>query len=159
MTREVIVVCVCVCCTAVEPACPSEAKRAMMESVKDCEGVCSSSSETLQSTTSAPSHSSSVQTSLARISLPLLSGSVEAQYTAQRTEEATALVWNCDSLKCDEPLQLRLPGSRKQRSLVDCNHSSPVQLTDSSEQARVTGEHCAFTALVAAYDSSDTEDQ
>jgi len=144
--------------TAVESECPTEAKRAVTESVRSSEDVCQSSSE-VHTTTSAPCHSSSVQPSLARIQLPLLSGSVETQYKAQRAEEATMLLWNCDKLKCDEPLQLRLPGLSKQRTFIDCNHSSPVELTDSSKQTCMISKNNAFTALIAAYESSDTEDQ
>jgi len=85
-----------------------------------------------------------------------LSGSIEAQYTAQRREEATALVWNCDTLKCDEPLHLRLPASSTLRTTADCNQSSTVQLTDGYKQTCLTDRQNAFSALIAAYDD-DTE--
>ena len=142
---------------AVELECPTEAKRATTESVKGCEDVCPPSSEARQATTLASKHSSPAQSSVARISLPLLSGSIEAQYKAQRTEESTTVVWNCDSLKCDEPLQLRLPGLSKRRTLTDCDRSSGVQLTDSSKQTCVISKNNAFCALIAAY-NDDTEE-
>ena len=142
---------------AVELACPTEAKRAVTESVKDSEDVCSSSSEAGESTRVVSSHSSPAQSSVARISLPLLSGSIEAQYKAQRTEESTTVVWNCDRLKCDEPLQLRLPRSSKRRTPTDCDQSPGVQLTDSSKQTCGISKNNAFYALMAAY-SDDTEE-
>jgi len=134
------------------------AKQAMVESVKSCEDVCPSSSEVVDTTALASKHSSSAESSVTRISLPLLSGSVEAQYRAQRRVEATAVVWNCDKLKCDEPLQLRLPMLNTQRTTgtTDCNHSSAVQLTDSYKQTCSTGKQNAFSSLIAAY-GDDTE--
>lgn len=137
---------------------PVEAKRAMTELVKDCRKVDPSSSEEVHSATSVSSQSSSAESSTARIPLPLLSGSVEAQYRAERTEEATTLVWNCDKLKCDEPLQLRLPLPSKQRTPVDCSDSSPVHFSAKSKQTRKIDESNAFSALIAAYDD-DAEEQ
>jgi len=142
--------------TAVEPECPVEVKRPLTESFNGCDDVNPSSSEAVQTSTSATVHSLSVQS---RIPLPLLSGSAEDQYRAQRTEEASTLVWNCDRLKCDEPLRLRLPQLYRQRTRVDSNHSSPVQLTDSSIQTCTISKNNAFSALIAAYESSDTEEQ
>lgn len=142
--------------TAVESECPVEAKRAFTESLSGCDDVSPSSPEAVHTSTLAPVSSLSVES---RISLPLLSGSTEAQYRVQRTEEATTLVWNCDRLKCDEPLQLRLPQLSKQRALVDCDRSSPVQLTDIAKQTCVISKNDAFRALIAAYESSDTEEQ
>jgi len=125
----------------------------MTSLVKGHGNICSSSSETVHTTTLA----SSAESSLARIPLPLLTGSVEAEYRAQRTEEATALVWNCDSLKCDEPLQLRLPAMSKPRTPTDCNHSSTVQLANSYVRSCAVGKNNAFSALIAAYDDDTDE--
>jgi len=144
---------------AVERECQSEAKRAMTDSVMGCDDVSPSSSDTVPIVTSDPSCSSSVQSSVARIPLPLLSSSVEAQYRAQRMDEATALVWNCDTVKCDEPLQLRLPVPSWHMTVVDDrNRSLSIQPTDSSKQTCMIGKNNAFTALIAAYESSDTEE-
>jgi len=142
--------CVCVC-TVVESECPREAKRVMCESVNGRDDVSTSSSEAVQTATPTSSQSPCAQSSLARISLPLLSGSVEAQYQAQKTEEASTLVWNCDRLKCDEPLQLELPQSSKQRTAVECNRLSPP-LTDNCKQT------CRNIALIADYESSDSDE-
>lgn len=139
---------------AVQSVCPSDAKRALTESVKDRDDVCLSSSEyTVNTATLSPSVES-------RIPLPLLDSSSEAQYRAQRTEEATTLVWNCDTLKCDEPLQLRLPTLNKQRTLTEQPKQSPsVQLADGSKRTCRSSENNAFMALVEAYELSDTEEQ
>jgi len=138
---------------------PVAAKRAMTELLKGCEELCPSSSKELHSATPASSQSLPVESSVARIPLPLMSGSVEAQYRAERTEEATTLVWNCDRLKCDEPLQLRLPLSSKERTPVDCKDSYAVHLSDkSSEQTCTIGRSNAFAALIAAYDDDDDDD-
>lgn len=142
--------------TAVEPVCPVEVKRAFTESLNVSDDVNRSSSEAVETSTSATVHSLSVQS---RIPLPLLSGSAEHQYRAQRTEEASALVWNCDRLKCDEPLQLRLPQLNRQRTRIDCNRSSPVEPTDGSIQTCMISKNNAYSALIAAYESSDTEEQ
>lgn len=134
--------------------CPSDAKRALTESVKDSDDVCPSSEHTLHNATSASSAES-------RIPLPLLDSSSEAQYRAQRTEEATTLVWNCDRLKCDEPLQLQLrsPALNKQRMFTEqCKQSSSVLHADGSKQTCRSNKNNAFTALVEAYQSSDTEE-
>jgi len=133
---------------------PDEAKQAMIQLAKDCNDICPSSN----STAAASSQSPSVESSVARISLPLMSGSVEAQYRAQRTEEATTLVWNCDKFKCDEPLQLRLPLSSKQRIPVDCKKSLPVDFDGESKQMCMISRSNAFSALIAAYDD-ETEEQ
>jgi len=142
---------------AVELECPSEAKRATTVSVKACKDVCLPSSQAGEATKMESNQSSSAQSSVSRISLPLLSGSIEAQYKAQRTEEDTALVWNCDILKCDEPLQLRLPWLGKRRTLTDSDQSSEVHLTDSSKQTCVISKNNAICALMAAY-NDDTEE-
>ena len=138
--------------TAVDAERPSEAKRAMTELVKDCKEVCSSS-EKVDFMVSASSPSSSVESSTARISLPLMTSPVEAQYKAERTEEATTLVWNCDKQKCDEPLQLRLPLSSKQRTPTHCG-----DLSGKSQLTSMVGKSNAISALIAAYDD-DAEDQ
>jgi len=142
---------------AVESERPVEAKRTMTELVKGCREVCPSSSEEVHSATSVASQSSSAESSMTRIPLPLLSGSVEAQYRADRTEEATTLVWNCDKLKCDEPLQLRLPLPSKQGTPVDCDDSSPVHFSTKSDQTCMIDKSNAFNALIAAYDDDADE--
>lgn len=142
----------------VESERPVEAKRAMTELVEGCREVYRSSSEEVRSATSVSSQSSSAESSMARIPLPLLSGSVEAQYRAERTEEATTLVWNCDKLKCDEPLQLRLPLPSKQRTHVDCDDSSPLHPSAKSEHTCMIDRSNAFSGLIAAYDD-DAEEQ
>ena len=136
-----------------------EAKRAVTELMKDSKEVCSSSSGEVGSATSVSSQSSSsVESSVSRIPLPLMTGSVEAQYRAERTEEATTVVWNCDELKCDEPLRLRLPNVlSKQRTPVDCKDSAPVHLSSKSEQTCMIGSSNAFSALIAAYDDGAEE--
>jgi len=139
---------------------PVAAKRAMTELVKGCEELCPSSCKELHSATPASSQSLPVDSTVARIPLPLMSGSVEAQYRAERTEEASTLVWNCDTLKCDEPLQLRLPLSSKERTPVDWKDSYAVHLSDkSSEQTCTIGRSNAFTALIAAYDDDDDAEE
>lgn len=144
-----------------EPDCSSEPKRENTESTK---GICPSSSEEVDSISSTSGHYSSVAASVTRISLPLLSGSTEAQYRACRTEEATTLVWNCDRLKCDKPLQLTLPRSSKhshtneQTTALYCNRSSPVEVTDSSKHLCMSSKTKALSALIAAY-SDDLEEQ
>jgi len=117
----------------------------MTELETACKEVCPSSSEEVGSTT--------VESSVTRIPLPLMSGPVEAQYKAERTEEATTLVWNCDRQKCDEPLQLRLPVPGKHGTPVHCN-----DFAGKSELSCMIGRNNAFSALIAAYDD-DAEDQ
>jgi len=132
------------------------AKQAMTESVTSYKDNCSSLPEAVSAVTSSPSPS--VQPSLARIPLPLMSGTVEAQYRVQRTEDATMLVWNCDVLKCDEPLQVRPPLPTSQSTVVDHGDLSSVQVTGSGELMCMTSRSEALSALVAAY-NDDTEHQ
>jgi len=132
-------------------------KHAKTKMAGNCEDVYPSSTEAVHTTASVSNHSLPAQSSVVRISLPLLTGSAEAQYTAQRNEEATPLVWNCDMLKCDEPLQLQLSALSTQGTATDSNLLSTVQLTNSYKQTCLTDRPNAFSALITAYDDDDTE--
>jgi len=142
------------CYTAAESECPVVAKQAVSESVSGCDPISPSSPEENETESSK---SSTVHTSLARISLPLLSGSVEAQYRTQQIAEIPTVVWNCDGVECDKPLQLRQPGSSKQNPLLDCDRLLPIDSAERTGKTCVLAKSNAFDALITAYDDGAEE--